>query len=246
MTEPEQQITAHQATARQPLTEGPCPECGEPATYSTLGSGSIVVLHADAADHQACPLVIEATAAAEQMLRTYRDLMPPGDAPALGIITRAGDPAIADDTEDPRSLYERIRDAYHKVASAPEAYRPPAMPRCLAERYNQILTDQWPVDAEIMDAYDNAVTEAVKAAGESFAAQQVAALSVMRPGHRLCVHEMTTDNGSLRPDSDVYTMRFRRQFHRLAPGEICHHRGEHTEYFGMAIDSLARDEWPAP
>lgn len=85
---PEQKITAHQATARLPLAEGLCPECGKPA-----------------------------------------------NAPALGITTHVGDPAIAD--AEP-IIYEQIVELFNRVMANRE-YRPdpspPPIPSAALQRF---------------------------------------------------------------------------------------------------------------
>jgi len=128
-------VKVDRLTASLPTDEGDCPECGRPGARWVATPALTVLSHATDADHDACPDV-QRRRAVDKLLdpavwesmyvdafdditwrgtdRMSMGLLPPLDAPALGITTTA--PA-APEPEDQTSLYDRLHETFEKVSN---------------------------------------------------------------------------------------------------------------------------------
>jgi hypothetical protein len=138
-------VKVNRLTASLPTDEGDCPECGKPGARWVATPTLTVLSHATDADHDACPDV-QRRRAVDKLLdpavwesmyadafddiawrgtdRMSMGLLPPLDAPALGITTTA--PA-APEPEDPTSLYDRLHEMFKRVSDGGQ-YRPDPPP----------------------------------------------------------------------------------------------------------------------
>jgi len=138
-------VKADRLTASLPTDEGDCPECGKPGARWVATPTLTVLSHATDADHDACPDV-QRRRAVDKLLdpavwesmyvdafddiawrgtgRMSMGLLPPLDAPALGIITT---PPATPEPEDQTSLYDRLHEMWKRVSDGGQ-YRPDPPP----------------------------------------------------------------------------------------------------------------------
>jgi hypothetical protein len=138
-------LTVNRLTASLSTDEGDCPECGKPGARWVATPALTVLSHATDADHDACPDV-QRQRAVDKLLdpavwesmyadafddiawrgtdRTSMGLLPPLDAPALGIITT---PPAATEPEDATSLYDKLHEMFKRFNESGQ-YRPDPPP----------------------------------------------------------------------------------------------------------------------